>query len=78
MPLARTSILPEYNLALLTGLPEPVWAAALAANWDRKVKDLVDDIYGDHNYMVCCLTSHTAVDLPLHPHFMKFNHHAFF
>ena len=35
------------------GLPEPVWAAALAANWDRKVKDLVDDIYGDHRYMVC-------------------------
>lgn len=33
-------------------LPEPVWAAALAANWDRKVKDLVDDIYGDHNYMM--------------------------
>jgi len=34
------------------GLPEPVWAAALAANWDRKIKDLVNDIYGDHNYMM--------------------------
>ncbi|KAL3148075.1 hypothetical protein ABBQ38_014360 [Trebouxia sp. C0009 RCD-2024] len=34
------------------GLPEPVWAAALAANWDRKIKDLVSDIYGDHNYMM--------------------------
>lgn len=33
-------------------LPEPVWAAALAANWDRKVKDLVHDIYGDHRYMM--------------------------
>ena len=40
-----------------TDLPEPVWAAALAANWDRKVKDLVDDIYGDHNYMVLLLDS---------------------
>lgn len=39
-------------LDYLADLPEPVWAAALAANWDRKVKDLVDDIYGDHNYMV--------------------------
>ena len=29
-----------------------MWAAALAANWDRKIKDLVNDIYGDHNYMV--------------------------
>ena len=47
---------------MLTGLPEPVWAAALAANWDRKVKDLVDDIYGDHNYMVCCLTICPAVE----------------
>ena len=36
-------------------LPEPVWAAALAANWDRKVKDLVHDIYGDHRYMVSLL-----------------------
>ena len=41
-------------LRLCAELPEPVWAAALAANWDRKVKDLVDDIYGDHRYMVGC------------------------
>ncbi|KAA6423434.1 MAG: hypothetical protein FRX49_06495 [Trebouxia sp. A1-2] len=34
------------------GLPEPVWAAALAANWDRKISDLVHDIYGDHRYMM--------------------------
>ena len=33
-------------------LPEPVWAAALQVNWDRKVADLVEDIYGDHAYMV--------------------------
>ena len=33
-------------------LPEPVWAAALEVNWGRKVADLVDDIYGDHAYMV--------------------------
>ena len=73
MPLARTYTLLECvlnSLILLTGLPEPVWAAALAANWDRKVKDLVDDIYGDHNYMVCCSISHTAVDSLLHPHFV--------
>jgi len=35
-----------------TDLPEPVWAAALQVNWDRKVSDMVDDIYGDHAYMM--------------------------
>ena len=36
------------------GLPETVWAAAVPANFDRKVAALVDDIYGDHAYMVSC------------------------
>lgn len=35
-----------------TGLPETVWAAAVPANYDRVVTTLVDDVYGDHEYMV--------------------------
>lgn len=59
-------MMPSKPGSVHTGLPEPVWAAALAANWDRKVKDLVDDIYGDHNYMVCCSMSCPAVNMLLH------------
>ncbi len=51
-------------------MPEPVWAAALAANWDRKISDLVHDIYGDHRYMVT--TDHTLlfVECQLHCEFV--------
>ena len=36
----------------IAGLPETVWAAAVPMNYDRKVEELVEDIYGDHNYLV--------------------------
>ncbi|KAK9813018.1 hypothetical protein WJX72_007622 [[Myrmecia] bisecta] len=35
-----------------TGLTPPVWAAAVPANYTRRLADLVDDIYGDHQRMV--------------------------
>ena len=48
-----------------------MWAAALAANWDRKIKDLVNDIYGDHNYMVSNLVLVKALHLGLHGYMSK-------
>lgn len=33
-------------------LPETVMAAAVPASYERKVSTLVDDVYGDHEYMV--------------------------
>ena len=35
-----------------TGLPETVWAAAVPMNYTRRLEDLVQDIYGDHMYLV--------------------------
>lgn len=40
------------NCFVLTGLPETVWAAAVPMNYDRRIEDLVHDIYGDHMYLV--------------------------
>jgi hypothetical protein len=37
---------------VLVGLPETVWAAAVPMNYTRKLEDLVEDIYGDHLYLV--------------------------
>ncbi|KAK9798896.1 hypothetical protein WJX73_003434 [Symbiochloris irregularis] len=33
-------------------LPETVMAAAVPASYERKVSALVDDVYGDHEYMM--------------------------
>ena len=34
------------------GLPEALWAAAVPQNYQRRVCQLLDDIQGDHSYMV--------------------------
>lgn len=34
------------------GLPETVWAAAVPANYDRRICDVIEDIYGDHMFLV--------------------------
>lgn len=39
-------------LLWFTELPETVFAAAVPASYERKVSTLVDDVYGDHEYMV--------------------------
>ena len=36
----------------LAGLPRSMWAAAVPANYDRKLGTLIEDIYGDHQLMV--------------------------
>ena len=42
-----------YRLAeIAAGLPETVWAAAVPANYDRQICELIEDIYGDHMYLV--------------------------
>ena len=42
-----------YGLAeIAAGLPETVWAAAVPANYDRQICELIEDIYGDHMYLV--------------------------
>ena len=44
-------------MCALSGLPEPVWAAALPVNAERPVGQLVDDVYGDHAVMVSAVCS---------------------
>lgn len=35
-----------------SGLPEALWAAAVPQNYQRRVSQLLEDIHGDHSYMV--------------------------
>ena len=47
-------------LICCVGLPATVWAAAVPQNYERRVSQLVEDIHGDHAYMVgaasvCCM-----------------------
>ena len=44
--------MPILNVVSFVGLPETVWAAAVPMNYDRKLEELVEDIYGDHVYLV--------------------------
>ena len=42
----------EFSLRRLAGLPPTLWAVAVPMNYERPVKDLLEDIAGDHEYMM--------------------------
>ena len=35
------------------GLPETLWGAAVPKNYSKILRDVVDEMYGDYDYMVC-------------------------